>query len=327
VFPFLKVFREDRLEAFEAAASILLNWFQPWVAVLPGPPTAVLAHMDGMLLSADPGLHAHLCLACRMPGSGEDDPMRLGVFWPLLQTLLVEVLEKEMWLSLWDHLVAHWEDPELLPAAVVAFLLASRLSLMNLPAQCPHQIEEWLLQPHAITMPTMLQSMNALRAADAARRSAEALPEHAAFLIRGPAEAFEGDACEAEAAAAGALPTRRMWEPFSECARERHVHAAASQEEMLVEAEDGPVRAQAQEAWIGHPEGPEGDRGKQLDALIHQREAELETLWQEFDAEVRDLSKEDFLNLGDFGRDGSDLRDSSTRVLGEKLHALKLDGM
>jgi hypothetical protein len=167
-FPFLKIFGQDSVITFEIVVSILLNWAKSWLDELPGPPLKVLSRLDDLLASVDPMLHAHLRLACESPGIARSGAVHLAVLWPLLQSLLTEVLPKPQWLQLWDHLLTHWLEPELLLAAVCAFLKCCRASLLELPAHAPRAVEEWLRHPQKVHMPALIETMYALQAEAAA---------------------------------------------------------------------------------------------------------------------------------------------------------------
>jgi len=163
-FPFLKVFGQEPVIAFEMIVTVLLNWARSWLDELPGPPLKVLTRLDDLLVSVDPVLHGHLRLACEAPGIARTSAVHLTVLWPLLQSLLTEVLPKAQWLQLWDHLITHWVEPELLLAAVVAFLRCARASLLELPPRAPIAVEEWLRRPQRVLMPALLENMYELQA-------------------------------------------------------------------------------------------------------------------------------------------------------------------
>lgn len=161
-FPFLKVFRKEPVLAFEAVATLLLNWARNWIDELPGPPLAVLFRLDALFASVDPTLHRHLRQACETaPGCGL--AVHIAVLWPLLQTLLTEVLPKVQWMQLWDHLITHWLEPDMLLAAVVAFLHCTRASLLELPPHAPQAVEEWLRRPQKLHMPALIGKLYSLQ--------------------------------------------------------------------------------------------------------------------------------------------------------------------
>lgn len=163
-FPFLKVFGEEPVIVFEMVVTVLLNWARSWLDELPGPPLKILTRLDDLLVSVDPVLHAHIRVVCEAPGVARSSALHLAVLWPLLQTLLTEVLPKSQWLQLWDHLITNWVEPELLLAAVVAFLRCARASLLELPPRAPIAVEEWLRRPQRVHMPVLLESMYELQA-------------------------------------------------------------------------------------------------------------------------------------------------------------------
>ena len=49
--------------------------------------------------------------------------------WPLLQTLFSEVLTRDDWLKLWDHILSH--HPSFLLVSVAAYLSTARQALLH----------------------------------------------------------------------------------------------------------------------------------------------------------------------------------------------------
>jgi len=183
VFPFVKVFKDSPQLRFEILGCVLLNWFQPWLQDLPGPPKVALERLEEMLRRTDEGLVIHLSLVCSNSYATSQTDLKQTVLWPLLQTLLTRVLPRPLWLQLWDHLIAHWSDPALLEAAVAAFLLSTRSSLMKLPPQSPRALEEWLSTPNSVSMPSLLQCMYSLRVDETARNGLSEEGAHTEELI------------------------------------------------------------------------------------------------------------------------------------------------
>ncbi|KZC11755.1 WD repeat-containing protein 67 [Dufourea novaeangliae] len=116
VFPFLMVFQKDPLLGFELIISILLNYCQKWFEYYPLPPLNVLGIIENILLQADPALLNVFC---------ERGITSSEYAWPLLKTVMSEVLCGPEWLILWDHLISY-KNPLLLLTSVVAYSICSR---------------------------------------------------------------------------------------------------------------------------------------------------------------------------------------------------------
>lgn len=122
---------------------MLLHWCRGWLATFPVPPIPLLASGAALVRHHDPALAAHFD---RIAASPQD------YLWPLLRSLLTEVLEKgdvratlrrpsrarrcltrapgTQWLRLWDHLFSSPEHPHLLLFAAVAYLKCCRAALL-----------------------------------------------------------------------------------------------------------------------------------------------------------------------------------------------------
>lgn len=131
VFPITQVFGADHMLTFEFIATFFMNWGVDWLDFFPSPPVGALSRAVDMLESADPELASHL-VNCLSDASGKAGSLALAVFWPLLQTLLSEVLSRRDWFALWDHLVARWRESDLLVACAVALIMQRRLPLLAL---------------------------------------------------------------------------------------------------------------------------------------------------------------------------------------------------
>lgn len=152
VYPFVKVFPENDLAAFEASMSVLLHWCGGFLASFPYPPVFVLNVLERELELKDPQLHDHLV---KHDINGEI------YAWSLLQTLFTEVLSEEEWLVLWDHLFTYSEKPELLFVAVIAYLVYFRTAL--LAAGDRFSIEQFFHQQNAIKMSSFIPLLMNLR--------------------------------------------------------------------------------------------------------------------------------------------------------------------
>ncbi|KAJ8679846.1 hypothetical protein QAD02_015633 [Eretmocerus hayati] len=97
VAPFVMVYQKNPILAFETSIFILLNHCQKWFEYHPLPPLNILGMMENILLEADPSLFNHFC---------ERGITSTTYAWPLLQSMMSEVLSSKDWLILWDHLLS-----------------------------------------------------------------------------------------------------------------------------------------------------------------------------------------------------------------------------
>eukprot|EP00742_Colponemidia_sp_Colp-10_P013948 GILJ01015792.1.p1 GENE.GILJ01015792.1~~GILJ01015792.1.p1 ORF type:complete len:1219 (+),score=262.29 GILJ01015792.1:520-3657(+) len=152
VFPFIKLFGSDELSCFEVLASVLVHWCQRWFEFFPNPPLTVLHWIESLLQYHDPQLLNHF--------------ERIGATsqtyaWIMLQTMFTEVLTKQEWLSLMDHLVTSSAEPFQLLFAVIGYLRYFRSAIL----QCSkvEEIELFLRRQNALNLQHILRSINDLR--------------------------------------------------------------------------------------------------------------------------------------------------------------------
>lgn len=132
VFPFIKVIPNDDLLVFEIVLALILQYQQVWYEGYPGEPVVVLGAVEQILEFEDPKLVAHL----------RENAFTPQVYaWPLLKTLFTDVLPRDDWLRLMDHLFTYREDPELLLFFCAAFILTNRTML----TQQVHTVDDMLV--------------------------------------------------------------------------------------------------------------------------------------------------------------------------------------
>lgn len=155
-FPFVRFWGADPTAASETLIMVWTTWARGWLETAPLPPSGLLGSMFAALQATDPELAQH------MARCGADGTV---CFWPMLRSVLSEVLPKESWCVIWDTLMVHAADPSLLPLAVLAVVLLSRSSLLAIkPA--PHA-------PDTVLGPPPVQP-----ACEATQRVAAALRRH-----------------------------------------------------------------------------------------------------------------------------------------------------
>ena len=99
-----------------------MHYQQTWYEGYPAEPIGVLNAVEQILEREDPKLLGHLRANAFTP----------QVYcWPLLKTLFTDILSKEDWLRLMDHLFTYKDDPELLLFFCAALLIVSRQTLLG----------------------------------------------------------------------------------------------------------------------------------------------------------------------------------------------------
>ncbi|KAK1935017.1 TBC1 domain family member 31 [Phytophthora citrophthora] len=152
VYPFVKIFRENDLAAFEASVSVLLHWCGDFLISLPYPPVFAMSAMENELAGRDPQLYDHFT---RYKVTSE------AFAWSLLKTVFTEVLSEDEWMCLWDHFFTFSDTPQLLYVAVLAYLSYYRTALL---AACDRfSIEQFFHQQNAIDIQKFVQLMMNLR--------------------------------------------------------------------------------------------------------------------------------------------------------------------
>ncbi|THD23585.1 TBC1 domain family member 31 [Fasciola hepatica] len=119
IFPFVKLFLNNVMHAFEAVATVLMNWCFTWFEYFPNPPINVLCMVENLLAHNDPDLYHHFVRY----------QITTEIYaWPLLQTAFSEVFTQNEWLVLWDTILCH--PPGVLLAMVVAYAVCARGPLL-----------------------------------------------------------------------------------------------------------------------------------------------------------------------------------------------------
>jgi hypothetical protein len=136
VFPFVRLFEaEDECAAFEIVACVLLNWSRRWFEFWPHAPVSLLRQCEAILGHHDPALLQHLRGFAATPQSSETpngganaNALELCV-WPVLRSLLTELLPKTEWLRTFDHVFSN--DSPFLCYLTLAYLVYFRTALMR----------------------------------------------------------------------------------------------------------------------------------------------------------------------------------------------------
>ncbi|KAM4794440.1 TBC1 domain family member 31 isoform 3-T3 [Cyanocitta cristata] len=119
-FPFVKLFQNNQLICFEVVATVVVNFCQHWFEYFPNPPVNVLGMMENVLAHHDKELLQHLI---------KYNVTSQVYAWPLLETLLSEVLTREEWLKVFDNIFSN--HPSYFLMVVVAYIICSRAPLLH----------------------------------------------------------------------------------------------------------------------------------------------------------------------------------------------------
>eukprot|EP01138_Halocafeteria_seosinensis_P011937 gb/GECG01012200.1/.p1 GENE.gb/GECG01012200.1/~~gb/GECG01012200.1/.p1 ORF type:complete len:1480 (+),score=223.93 gb/GECG01012200.1/:1-4440(+) len=167
-FPFIMQFGSDLHMATEFLMSFFLNFGSHWLESVPLPPLPLLSHVDVLLEHHDANLAVHL---------GKLGLSSIDYAWPLLRSAFSEVLNRQEWATLWDHLIAYSADSSLILLCVVAYLMYNRHSLMSIkPQRSPYgdgndldtgvekaKVESFLRQQNPVQIGTLVKKLFKLR--------------------------------------------------------------------------------------------------------------------------------------------------------------------
>ncbi|XP_066191669.1 TBC1 domain family member 31 isoform X2 [Sylvia atricapilla] len=119
-FPFVKLFQNNQLICFEVVATVVVNFCQHWFEYFPNPPLNILGMIENVLAHHDKELLQHLI---------KYNVTSQVYAWPLLETLLSEVLTREEWLKVFDNIFSN--HPSYFLMIVVAYSICSRAPLLH----------------------------------------------------------------------------------------------------------------------------------------------------------------------------------------------------
>jgi hypothetical protein len=121
---FVMIFPGDDLSCFELVMSLIFHWMQHWFEFFPDPPVVLIESIVNLLKFHDDSLFRHL---------NEKIDLDLAI-WKVLRTFLNQVIEKNDWLKIMDHLFTDWQTPEKLLFMVTGYFLTFSNYLKKLKA-------------------------------------------------------------------------------------------------------------------------------------------------------------------------------------------------
>ena len=122
VFPFVKAFRTNEVQAFEAFLTLVNNHARGWFELFPDPPYGHLAEVEAVVKFHDPQVAKRME---SVPGGLQ------GAAWQLLSTLFTDVTTADEWLRLFDHVAV--QGRPMLTHLAAAYVLIWRDAILNAP--------------------------------------------------------------------------------------------------------------------------------------------------------------------------------------------------
>lgn len=145
-FPFIKLYPNNAITAFETIASILLNQCQLWFEFSPLEPMNYLGLIENLLTHFDPALIKYY-KAKKVTTS--------TYAWYTLRTVYTEVLDEQQWYQLWDNVVSNpsW----FLLFSIVAYNMIQRTVIMRLTSLS--MIEKFFSEQNGIVMKSFVKKI------------------------------------------------------------------------------------------------------------------------------------------------------------------------
>jgi len=144
-FPWVKFFGRDDCLAAETCIMFFLNWAHNWFQFWPSPPVHLLANLERLLFAKDSQLFRHLDKLGLTP----QDYM-----WPLLRSVFSEVLDRNSWLHIMDHILI--KPTSFIYCVLIALLVHSRAAIMSLKS--PSQMNLFLTRANPVDAKAVVRS-------------------------------------------------------------------------------------------------------------------------------------------------------------------------
>ncbi|XP_055380128.1 TBC1 domain family member 31-like [Condylostylus longicornis] len=149
IFPFLKIFPNNSILAFELLVTIIYNHCQLWFEFAPMEPLNYLGLIENVLHHFDLELYKFY----------RERNITTKIYaWTLLTTSFSEILDEKQWYQLWDNILT--KDLEYTIFVVLAYQIIQRNIIMNLTSQ--ESIELFFHEQYIIDMQKFLKKANHL---------------------------------------------------------------------------------------------------------------------------------------------------------------------
>lgn len=146
IFPFVKLFENNSIAAFETIATILFNQCQLWFEFSPLEPINYLGMIENILTHFEPAL---------MQFYKTKSVTVTTYAWKTLTTAFTEVLDDRQWYQLWDNVVSNPSD--FLLFAIVAYNIVQKNVIMRLGSK--RTIEKFFDEQNNIDMKMFIRKI------------------------------------------------------------------------------------------------------------------------------------------------------------------------
>ena len=166
VFPFVKIAKNDLICAFEIVVSLVLNWLYSWFENFPEPPVKYVLEIEDLIKAEEPKLVKHL--------------KDLGIspttyIWPILKYLFTQVITKDEFCVLIDHIFANFNRPEFLVCISAGYILYYKSTLLSI--ENSSDIEGFFVQQNPINMMKLLKLSGSLLSKSSFKECRIPIPE------------------------------------------------------------------------------------------------------------------------------------------------------
>lgn len=146
VFPFVKLFENNSIVAFETVATVLFNQCQLWFEFSPLEPINYLGMIENVLTHFEPAL---------MQFYKAKSVTVTTYAWKTLTTAFTEVLDDRQWYQLWDNIISN--PSYFLLFAIVAYNIVQKPVIMRLASQ--RAIAKFFDEQNNIDMKLLIKKM------------------------------------------------------------------------------------------------------------------------------------------------------------------------
>ncbi|CAD8143995.1 unnamed protein product [Paramecium octaurelia] len=149
VFPFVKLFkRGEELLIFEATLSLLIQHCQRFFENFPNAPVSLLQFHDQVFNQVDPQLYQHMKQYLGY------SPIKYA--WPSIRQLYTNLMNKNQWIQLIDHLILYNDLPQMIVLFMVEYFSYFKNTIMRMNDQ--DQLDLFFARSNTVEIDRLIES-------------------------------------------------------------------------------------------------------------------------------------------------------------------------